>query len=89
MQQQLVECPNCGWVHFSVDETYVVNWEKTWEKTWTSLKDHYETKPTREVFMKCFRCGCKETTSFFLTKKTLEGSTVQPILIDKCWPHKK
>jgi hypothetical protein len=37
--------------------------------------------PTREEYLHCFRCGNPDRASFFESKKTLNGHTIQPILL--------
>jgi uncharacterized C2H2 Zn-finger protein len=88
--RELVECPKCGWVHFSVSEEYVQNWEKEWQhyfNTWSkeSLANFgiTDSPPTREQYLYCFNCGNHDRDSFFITKKTLNGHTIQPILWGK------
>ena len=85
----LVECPKCGWVHFTVSERYVRNWEKEWAKVWPTLSDSGRAAyglpdgpPSRDGYLRCFRCGNSDLGTFFETKKVLQGHTVQPILLE-------
>lgn len=82
-----MECNKCGWVHFSVSEEYVKNWEKEWQhyfETWDreTLASYgiTDAPPTRDQYLECFRCGNRDTKNFFPTKKILNGHTIQPIL---------
>lgn len=90
MKNELVECPKCGWVHFSVSEAYVQNWEKEWQhyfETWDKERlEAYgitDAPPTREGYLRCFNCGSKDIKSFFITNKDVGGHTIQPILWEK------
>lgn len=85
----LVECPKCGWVHFAVDEEFVVDWEKKWATFWPTLdqsgKEAYGVlagPPTRKEYLECFFCGSADRSSFFKSQKDVTGHTIQPILID-------
>lgn len=85
--KELIECPKCGWVHFAVSEEYVREWEKEWQalfkiktKEWLANYGITDAPPTREEYLKCFRCGNKDTKQFFITKKSLNGHTLNPIL---------
>mgnify|MGYP006293611433 CR=1 FL=1 len=84
-----MECPKCGWVHFAVDEAYVKEWEADWARIWPTLDESGRAAyglpdgpPTRDSFLKCFRCGNSDRAAFFVTTKYLNGQTIQPILID-------
>jgi uncharacterized C2H2 Zn-finger protein len=84
MNNPLVECPKCGWVHFAVTEEYVQKWEKEWQHYFnTSDKETLDSPPTREGYLCCFRCGNTDRENFFITKKELNGNTIQPILWEK------
>jgi predicted nucleic-acid-binding Zn-ribbon protein len=87
MNDILVECPKCGWVHFAVNEKYVKNWEEEWKhyfdtkpKDWLAAYGITDAPPTRDQYLQCFRCGNKEISTFFITEKDLNGHTIQPIL---------
>jgi len=84
----LLECPKCGWCHFGVTEEYVQKWEKDWVVHWDKLdekgRESYgcsEAPPTREEYLRCFRCGNPEVENFFQSKKSLNGHTIQPVLL--------
>lgn len=85
----LLECPQCGWVHVGVSEVFVKGWEEDWKRFWPTLNQEgreafnlSDGPPTREGYLKCFNCGNRELSSFFPTNKNLDGYTIQPILIE-------
>jgi uncharacterized C2H2 Zn-finger protein len=86
----LVECPQCGWVHFAVDEDYVKQWEDDWAKFWPTLdekgREAYglpDGPPSRDEFLKCFVCGNRDRSLFYPSSKNMDGHTIQPILMDR------
>jgi len=86
----LLECPKCGWYHFPVTEAYVRQWEEEWQQHFQEWDketlSHYgitdETgPPTREDYLRCFRCGNPDRGSFYVSSEDLHGHTIQPILL--------
>lgn len=80
-------CNKCGWVHFTVTEQYIREWEAEWKhffNTWT--KQHLaaygvtDRVPSNECYYRCFRCG-NDYKDFHDSKpgEVLDGSTLQSI----------
>ncbi len=83
----LLECPNCGWVHFGVSKEYVAKWQQDWNEYWPTLtqigRDAFglpDGPPNDSQYHECALCGNKELEKFFETKKDLYGHTIGPIL---------
>lgn len=85
MTPDIVQCSNCGWVHFAVTRDYAekqvaefnVFFEQATEETKQSYGGH---KATIEQYERCFSCGKSYTQMTPNVTKKLNGQTIQPIL---------
>lgn len=85
-----VKCKNCGWIHFQVSKSYVMDWLEGWKKFWPTLteegKSNYglsDGPPGPEEYTKCQRCGGNYKNFTDATEKDLAriyGSTVSGVL---------
>lgn len=88
----LFECPKCGWCHFGQTKEDVDRWEAEWKvlfetksKEWLAAYGITDTPPSRQngPYGRCACCGNPDTASFFESKKTLYGHTIQPFEMNR------